>query len=179
MDALRIEHRGATVKTAVALDGKKLVGHAAVFNQETRIDGFREVIRRGAFTQSLSEERDILCLVDHNPERLLGRTSSNTLKLWEDEKGLAFEVLLPDTTQGQDILSLAKRGDLGGCSFGFTVPQDGEVWKGNLRELRNITLFEISVVNSWPAYQGTDVQARKRAFVPPKLKRLQEYLGTR
>jgi phage head maturation protease len=57
---------------------------------------------------------------------------------------------------------LAERGDIGGASFGFTVPDKGERWQGGKRELRAITLHEISIVSAWPAYDGTVVQARHR-----------------
>ena len=55
---------------------------------------------------------------------------------------------MPDTQPGRDVLALAERGDLGGMSFGFTVPKDGERWRGKKRELVQIALREISVVSS-------------------------------
>jgi HK97 family phage prohead protease len=57
---------------------------------------------------------------------------------------------------------MAKRGDLGGASFAFSVPEGGESWSGDKRELRSVRLHEISIVQSFPAYSGTDVQARSR-----------------
>ena len=57
------------------------------------------------------------------------------------------------------------RGDLGGMSFGFTVPKGGDAWFGDRRELRAINLFEISVVSAWPAYSGTVVAARASCAV--------------
>ena len=39
----------------------------------------------------------------------------------EDSNGLAFELSVPDTSAGRDVLALAERGDLGGMSFGFLV----------------------------------------------------------
>ena len=141
--------------------GRKLTGYAAVFGQETRIADFTEVIRPGSFTASL-RGRDILALVDHDPARLLARTKSGTLRLEEDSKGLRFELDVPDTQEGRDLLTLAERGDLGGMSFGFTVSKGGERWNGKKRELRAVTLHEISVVHAWPAYQGTSVEPRSK-----------------
>jgi len=139
--------------------GRKLTGYAATFGAEARITDFIEVIMPGAFKASL-EGRDVLALVDHNTTRLLARTKSGTLRLHEDAHGLAFELDLPDTQPGRDVLALAERGDLGGMSFGFTVPKDGERWQGKKRELRAVTLHEISVVSAWPAYDNPVVQAR-------------------
>lgn len=166
-----IERRRAAA-LAVA-PGRKLTGLAAVFDQETRVAGFTEVIRHGAFKASL--DRDILALVDHDAGRLLARTKSGTLRLWEDSEGLRFEIDVPDTQEGRDVLTLAERGDLGGCSIGFLPAKGGEVWRGNKRELRAVTLHEISIVSSWPAYAGTHVQARAKT---PKLAAALRYLET-
>ena len=155
----KLEHRGA-LELRVA--GRRLVGHAAVFDQAADIGGTREIIRRGAFAKALASGADVLALVDHSPQPLLARTRSRTLRLAEDARGLAFEVDLPQTTLGSDILALAERGDLGGASFGFMIPKGGERWQGRTRELVEIDLREISVVHAWPAYPTTDVAARSR-----------------
>lgn len=155
--------------------GRKLEGYAAVFGIEARIGNFTEIIRPGAFRGSLTG--DILALVDHDPGKLLARTKSGTLRLSEDSKGLAFEIAVPGTQLGNDVLELAQRGDLGGMSFGFPSPgKDGERWTGQVRELLKIDLREISVVSSWPAYEGTIVQAR--AKLPPRLAAALRYLET-
>lgn len=150
------------IATEVRAEGKKLTGYAAVFGQETRIFDFREVITAGAFAASLRSNPDILALVDHDAGKVLARTKSGTLRLSEDERGLRFEIDVPDTSIGRDLLALAARSDLGGMSFGFTVPDGGETWNGDRRELRAVELHEISVVQSFPAYGGTSVQARAR-----------------
>ena len=142
---------------------RKLEGHCAVFDSEARIGNFVEVIRAGAFSASLLNPKlDVLGLVDHDPTRLLGRTSSGTLRLSEDSRGLAFSLDLPDTALGRDMLELAKRNDLGGMSFGFRVTS--EAWPAPARrELRAVDLVEISVVQAFAAYSSTTVQARSRS----------------
>lgn len=145
----------------VRVAGRKLTGYAARFDTEARIGHFTEVIRPGAFAASL-KDRDVLALVDHDPSRLLARTKTGTLELREDAEGLAYTIELPDTQAARDVLALAERGDLGGMSFGFTADKDGERWEGNRRELRAVTLHEISVVSAWPAYEGTSVATRSK-----------------
>ena len=140
--------------------GRRLEGYAATFGTEARIGSFTEVIRPGAFSSTLSGKGDILALVDHDPGRVLARTRSGTLRLSEDSRGLAFDLDVPDTTAGRDVLALAERGDIGGMSFGFTATD--ERWTGDRRELRGVTLHEISVVLSWPAYEGTEIATRAR-----------------
>jgi len=154
--------------------GRRLEGHAAVFDQEASLPGFREVIRHGAFRRSL-KGGDIVALVDHDRTRLLARTKTGSLRLEEDTRGLAFSLDVPDTQAGRDVLALAERGDLGGMSFGFTVPKGGEKFDGERRELTEIDLREISVVAAWPAYEGTSVSARSKQ---PRLARLGRFLET-
>lgn len=135
---------------------------AATFGSEARIGSIVETIERGAFRTSLGE--DILALMDHDPARVLGRTRSGTLRLSEDTRGLSFSLDLPDTQPGRDVLELAQRNDLGGMSFGFVVPRGGDSWKGERRSLRTVTLREISVVSSFPAYPDTSLALRSRPF---------------
>lgn len=146
--------------------GRRLEGYAALYGVRARIaDQFDEEIRQGAFTGSLRSGQDILALVDHDPARLLARTRSRSLRLSEDSTGLAFELDIPDTTEGRDVLALAERGDLGGMSFGFTVAPGGETREGGVRVLEAVRLHEISVVKAWPAYDGTVVTPRSRETV--------------
>lgn len=148
--------------------GRRLEGYAATFGKPADIGGrFVEEIRQGAFSDTLRGKADVLALVDHDAGRVLARTRSGTLRLAEDSRGLAFDLDIPETSYGRDVLALAERGDLGGMSFGFTVPDGGEHRDGNRRELRAVELHEISVVLSWPAYDGTIVHARSLETVAP------------
>jgi len=160
------ERRSAPLE--VRAKGRRLEGYAALFNTEARIGGrFIEIVRPGAFRSSLAAGGDLLALVDHDPARVLARTKSGTLRLAEDTRGLAFDLDLPDTQPARDVLALAERGDLGGASFGFTVPLGGDEWSGDRRELRTVDLFEVSIVAAWPAYDATFVDVRSRAQARP------------
>jgi HK97 family phage prohead protease len=156
---MKIEHR-----TAVDLrpKGRGLAGRVATFGVVANIGNFRERIERGAFSDSLRSGRDVLCLADHDPSRVLGRTRSGTLRLSETAEGLDFQVDLPDTQAANDLLSLAERGDVGGCSFGFVVPAGGDEWAGDLRSLKKIDLHEVSIIAAHPAYPGTRVDPRSK-----------------
>ena len=149
-----------TAPVEIRAKGRKLEGYAATFGSVADLGDFDEVIHPGAFASALTGAADILALVDHDPGKVLARTRSGTLRLGEDATGLSFSLDVPDTQAGRDALALAERGDLGGMSFGFRVPQGGERWAGRLRELRAIDLFEISVVQAFPAYGQTSVHAR-------------------
>ena len=155
MAAASLERRFAT---DLRSSGRRIEGYAATFSATADLGAFRERIAPGAFRSALSG--DILALLDHDAGKVLGRTRTGTLELREDDKGLAFSLDLPDTAAGRDVMALAARGDLGGMSFGFRVPEGGEAWEGDTRTLRAIDLKEISVVSAWPAYEGTEVALR-------------------
>jgi len=156
MDAAATLERRAVTELRTA--GRRLEGYAATFGTEAQLGSFIETIAPGAFRSALAG--DVLALLDHDSGQVLGRTRSGTLRLSEDSRGLAFSLDLPDTTAGRDVLALAERDDLGGMSFGFTVPEGGETWEGRKRTLRAVGLKEISVVSSWPAYEGTEIALR-------------------
>ena len=112
---------------------------------------------------------------------LLARFSSGTLKLEVDEVGLRFEFAVPNTTLGNDVYELVKRGDVSQCSFEFKV--ESEAWKyaesGDELDERTITaiseLWDVSLV-TYPAYEGTSVDARSVNF-DALAKRKEEYLS--
>jgi len=143
---------------------QKLVGYAARFASETVIAGlFREVIAAGAFGEALAKS-DVRALFNHDANQLpLGRTSAGTLRLTEDDRGLTYEVTLPDTTLARDLYASVKRGDVRESSFAFTVADEEWAYpKGELplRTIRKVEeLFDVSPV-TWPAYDTTTVSAR-------------------
>lgn len=155
MDKLELRFaRGSSV------EGRSLYGVAAPYGVQTRIADFREVIAPGAFTRSLSAGADVLALADHDPAKVLGRTSTGTLQLRDGANGLEYRLALPETSVGNDLRELASRGDLGGVSFGFNVVRDS--WEGDVRTLHEVQLHEISIVQAWPAYPTTTVSLRSR-----------------
>lgn len=142
-----------------------IVGYAATFNElSLDLGGFREMIAPGAFKASLGRGDDVRALIDHNPERIVGRRSSSTLRIAEDDKGLSIEIDLPDTQAGRDILASIKRGDVTGQSFSFYTladkwerdPGNGNSWK---RTLLAVDLVDVGPV-TFPAYPTTSIAAR-------------------
>jgi len=142
----------------------RIEGYAAVFGAESvDLGGFREVIHRGAFVNSL-KSADVRGLINHDPNLVLGRTRAGTLELREDERGLAFTLYPPDTAAARDLLVSMERGDVDQMSFGFETVRDR--WetddRGALRHLLEAQLFDVSVV-TFPAYPQTSAEARAMA----------------
>ena len=150
---------------ALLLDSPgKLWGYAAIYNSPSQdLGGFVEQILPGAFNRSLKNPGNIRALLEHDPQRLLGRVGSRTLTLQEEWKGLRFELSLPDTSYARDLGVLVERGDIAGCSFGFRVPKGGDHWEmrsGQLmRDLVTVDLQEITITAN-PAYLDTTVAKR-------------------
>jgi HK97 family phage prohead protease len=141
--------------------GKRTIkGYASVFSTLSgNLGGFVEQIAPGAFKRCLSMNADVRCLVDHEPSKILGRSTAGTLRLNEDSTGLAIECDMPDTTLGNDTLESIRRGDLNQMSFGFTcVDEDWSVMADGrkLRTVSDADLFDVSVV-TFPAYESSSV----------------------
>lgn len=155
---------GLQTRDAINDDPNVIIGYAAVFNSPANIsDWFTETIAPGAFSKAISENGDIRALINHDWNNVLGRTKSGTLRLSEDERGLKFEVDMPDTTFANDLVKSMKRGDIDQCSFGFRATE--ETWdytvEPALRTIHEVELYEVSVV-SIPAYEDTEVSLRSK-----------------
>ena len=155
-------------------DGKTTArGYAAVYNSlSVPIYGmFRERIRPGAFRRSLAGDGDVFAFWQHDSTRPLARRSTGTLRLREDDRGLAVEIDLPDTSYGRDAADAIRTGLVDKMSFGFAVADGGDVMTKEraddglpIRELTDVDLYEVSPV-TMPAYEGTELSARSQAAV--------------
>lgn len=161
-----MERRAFTVTELRVADTEgnpaKITGYAAVFNSlSVDLGGFVERIRPGAFAKTI-KSADVRALWNHDPNYVLGRTKSGTLKLEEDSKGLKIEIEPPDTQWAKDLVTSIKRGDVDQMSFGFRAITDEWTKDGGkqIRELIEVELFDVSPV-TYPAYPKTKVAARK------------------
>ncbi len=152
-------------------DGHFIEGHAAVYNQRTNIGNwFYEVIERGAFDET--DFDDVLFSANHEWDKIpLARSRSNsgnsTMKLNIDEKGLYVKADLDidNNSVARSLYSSVQRGDIDGMSFIFHV--EGERWVDLDTDMptRYVSKIkrvrEVSAVN-YPAYEGTDINARDK-----------------
>ena len=169
-DTQEIEKRSFSV--AVDLErrdegsSRKISGYAAVFDSWSNpLVWFREKIDARAFDNA-DFSRCILCF-NHDTDKILARTSSGTLQLEIDEKGLRFTAEMPNTTTGNDVLELIRRGDISQCSFAFHVREDSWNYLSDVdpKALDERTITDIDYVYDvspvvHPAYDDTSVAAR-------------------
>lgn len=140
----------------------KITGYAAKFDKwSLDLGGFTEKIRKGAFDKVL--ENDVRALKNHDPNLLLGRTASGTLRLKTNSVGLHFDIDPPNTSTGRDTIEEIRRKDITGCSFSFvTEEEDWRYYEDGPPERTIIKvgqLFDVGPV-TYPAYPDTTVAAR-------------------
>lgn len=147
-------------------DGLTLSGHAAVFDQVTRIDSwegqFDEVIQRGAFRKTLRERTPVL-MFEHGKHPLIGSMPLGTItKAREDDTGLWIEARLHDNWLIEPVRDAITSKSVDGMSFRFEAVKDA--WQNDKRKVPLRTLQELRVPELgpvvFPAYSGTDVAVR-------------------
>lgn len=159
---------------------KVLRGTAAVFNSRSQdMGGWFEMIAPGAFRRSI-EAGGVAAVVNHDPDQLLGKQSSETLELRETETGLEMQVEVPDTQTGRDLIQLVTRGDADQMSFGFSAAIDD--WKvvdnQYLRILHEVDLVEVSALTGYQAaYPQTNMTVKARSSYLSKRDELIERWG--
>lgn len=155
-----------TVEVRASESGKRLGGYALKYDRLSQnLGGYVERIAPGAIDKTLSEGTDVLCRFQHEDRYLLGRTSSETLRLSPDTEGLPYEVDVPATDYGANCLALAERGDLRHSSFAFYTVRDdwGLTDQGfPMRTLVEIKLVDVAPVVQ-PAYLDTSTGLRSLA----------------
>lgn len=160
---------------------KKLRGHGAVYNKLSEdLGGFKEMFLPSSLAETIKRD-DIRSLRDHTPSYILGRSKAGTLTLEEDERGIYFEVDIPDTSYARDLMVSVERRDVTGCSIIFSVegPKNERwfvdskevdaldafmaMWDGKKhrveRHIVKARLYDIGPV-TFPAYPQTEIKAR-------------------
>lgn len=151
----------------------KIAGYAAIFNVPSQplpdLGGKREVIAPGAFTRALADGDNCILTINHDPNLLLARTSSGTLRLKQDDIGLFFEADLPDTSAARDLIVLMNRGDINQNSFQYVADKkDWETRDGQqVRVVKDLHLFDVSIVVN-PAFTQTFSVLRSMAELAAK-----------
>jgi uncharacterized protein len=113
----------------------RFAGYAAVFGKP---DKGGDIVRKGAFAESLKRAAEIPLLWQHKSGAVIGRIEH----LSEDERGLRVIATVSDDRVSR--LLTMKRVD--GLSFGYRVCEAKSA--GGLRELVELDLIEVSLVAS-------------------------------
>jgi uncharacterized protein len=163
-------------------DGNYIEGHPAIYDQVTNIGGwFNEVIERGAF--DTCDFDDVLFSVNHDLRKIpLARSRRNngnsTMQLLVDERGLNIKANLDieNNSEAKSLYSAVKRSDIDGMSFIFFVSDekwedlDSDMPTRRIQKIKKV--IEVSAVN-FPAYTGTDINARDQSVLDNAAKALE------
>lgn len=169
--------RDSKFKTRAEDGNLYIEGYFAVFGSEYRMwENAIETIDEDAFDDTL--DGDIRALVNHDSTLVLGRTTAGTLILRVDRVGLWGSITINQADQdAMNLYERVKRGDVSQCSFGFDiVDQSTEVMENGTTvwKLRKVKLYEVSVV-TFPAYEDTSVEARRKDFEQAEKRRKEEW----
>jgi hypothetical protein len=146
------------------VDGPKIYGYAAVFNSKTPLySGFYEQVAPGAFSESL-RNHNIYALWQHDWSMPLGDIKSGTLRVWEDDKGLAYALNPGDTDYAVNLVKNVKRGVVRQSSFGFDILKCSNTRDQDTnaitRTIQNVRLYDVSPVTlgAYPQTEGLNVR---------------------
>lgn len=165
MEATNAERRSLTHEFRVSDPGQPttIQGYAAVFDSPGQGPYWTEELDPHCFDAVMASNPDVRALFNHNPDNVLGRTTSGTLTLSIDARGLSYTIAPPETQLANDLIVSMRRKDITGSSFGFVCARDQ--WTDNAdgsitrRILEIDELLDVSPV-TYPAYITSDAQVR-------------------
>ena len=181
---------------------QRFVGHASVYydgtpGTEYRVRNVVERIMPGAFDRAIHDDvvglfnhdpnyvlgrtssgTMVVGLFNHDPNYVLGRTSSGTMTLEADGKGLRYEIMpAQDSTRHRDLMVDIKRGDVTGASFGF-IPGDTSVAREGdttVKYIRSVKMLRDVGPVTFPAYSGASAMMRSKEYDEMLLREAEEF----
>ena len=164
--------------------GRHISGKAISFDTQSNDIGFIEILHRGCISQELIDSSNIVFLYNHDYNQVIARANKGkgTLNIDLRDDGVYFDLEVPNTTMGNDLLENIRLGNITQCSFGFSYANEegaykdekiGDVWYRNVYKIGE--LYDLSAV-TYPAYDDTYVNARmqERSKMEDKLKETEE-----
>ena len=176
---IETRNNGYMITRSLEDSSRHVEGYAVVFDSLSEDLGFFEVIERGAITQELLDNSDVVCLLNHDDDEVLARSNKGkgSLTLTVDDTGVKYALDCANTQVGNDLLEYIKRGEIVASSFCFALDESddtAETWTYKdgkaFRTIHKIAwVHDVSPV--WnPAYSATSVSQRSL----DKVKELQE-----
>lgn len=165
-------------------EGRRISGKAISFDTQSNDIGFIEILHRGCISQELIDSSNIVFLYNHDYNQVIARANKGkgTLNIDLRDDGVYFDLEVPNTTMGNDLLENIRLGNITQCSFGFRYANEEGAYKDEKIDgvwYRNVykigELFDLSAV-TYPAYDDTYVNARmqERSKMEDKLKETEE-----
>ena len=138
-------------------------GHGSVFNVE---DQGKDIVKPGAFKRSLSKQK----AEGRMPSMLWAHdTHLPPIGVWkemsEDSHGLFVrgQLFLDDNEISRQVHAAVKANALTGLSIGYQTV-DSDINESNVREIAEIKLFEVSIVN-FPMNESARIESVKAQII--------------
>jgi HK97 family phage major capsid protein/HK97 family phage prohead protease len=141
----------------VSLEGRRIRGSVTLAGERTWRGGEWLEVDPAALVRA--DASDVIGRWEHDPSKVLGRSSNGTVRVNRTETGIDYEIDVPDTSYGNDLITLMNRGDIRGSSFeieglrhSFSTDPDGT----RVRRITSIKrLTDVSPVTD-PAFVNTN-----------------------
>jgi HK97 family phage prohead protease len=162
-----MENKTFTIDNLKAVDDepRTIEGFGSIFNN---IDSYGDIVLPGAFVKSIKKRK---------PKMLWQHRSDMPIGAWdvvkETPEGLYLKGRIFDTQMGNDAYTLLKGGAIDGLSIGYTTKQYEIDSKANTRKLKEVELFETSLV-TFPANEKATVTNVKS--LPETEREFEEFL---
>jgi HK97 family phage prohead protease len=156
-----MEKRSINFELRAKPESRTIFGTATVFNSSYDMGWYDEEMSSDSLNEA--DMKDVVALFNHDMNMVLARTSSGTLKLNVTGNAMEYEFEAPNTTLGNDLLEMVKRGDVYQSSFAFTVEKEswqereGSKPKRVIRSIKKV--YDVSPV-TYPANPDTMVAKR-------------------
>ena len=158
-----MEKRSINYEFRAMPESRTIVGTATVFNSAYDMGWYDEEMSQDVFTNS--DMTDVVALFNHDANMVLARTKSGTLKLKVTGNAMEYEFEAPNTTLGNDLLEMVKRGDVYQSSFAFSVETEDWEERSGMKPKRIIKgikkVYDVSPV-TYPA--NPDTMVAKRSY---------------
>jgi HK97 family phage prohead protease len=155
---MEVKTKNLTLEVKLVDDTGVFEGHGSAFDV---VDSYGDVVVKGAFVKTLAERgRKVKLLWQHEQSEVIGVFD----ELYEDDFGLRVKGRLALNTQrGREAYELMKMNAIDSMSIGYTTVKDEYDPKAGVRYLKEIKLYEISLV-TFPANEQATITRVKSQF---------------
>jgi HK97 family phage prohead protease len=158
-----MEKRSINFELRAKPESRTIFGTATVFNSSYDMGWYDEEMSSDSLNEA--DMKDVVALFNHDMNMVLARTSSGTVLRGVTGNAMEYEFEAPNTSLGNDLLEMVKRGDVYQSSFAFTVEKEswqereGSKPKRIIRSIKKV--YDVSPV-TYPA--NPDTMVAKRSY---------------
>ncbi len=160
---IAMEQRSINFELRAKPESRTIYGTATVFNNAYDMGWYDEEMDKDVLKDT--DLSDVVALFNHDQNAVLARTKSGTLKLKITDDAMEYEFDAPNTSLGNDLIEMVRRGDVYQSSFAFTVEKESWQEQSGMKPKRLIRsikkVYDVSPV-TYPA--NPDTMVAKRSY---------------